>query len=651
MTDKEFFKIVKKGSSEYADDITNGFPFWVLKIFFPKLSDEEIENAVTDLGGNDESIDAFIITPETKTIHIIQCKSAKSERQLKACKKEWLSYLYDVPNKLKNTEYIDSHKNARVKDIAAEFAVTKRKKYQINFHFFHLGYLPNYKILESYADESSFEYYGLDEIKEQYLEYQSRLELTDPPEFYIHLTYNKKPVHIPEKIGSHHTLISIITGDELVRLREKYKYKLFDKNIRFSLGLNKINKSIIDSALNKKDDFYFFNNGLTITSISFKPLKDNRIKVERPQIINGAQTVDSIYEGFRQRYNKLQRILKDKEKAKRDALREFSRIKVLFRIIQTDVKENIFETNVIRYNNTQNSVQVRDFYANNPEQKELQKLFCEEGYFYEIKRGERNYIKKNKHNQLEKKLTDFKYAEDKIDIEKLASLYMAYDGIPNSNDVGAKKILNDDDLYELIFGSSVLEVNEEKVKDMILAYNMYDLIDNESKIVRSILRILLNLDQKPKDFPKIQKSIQLSLVYKTMVKNKFETLEKYNNQKDRVKKHIRKYQSFTQGKYVVLAIFKLIIDECGYYDSLIKHSLYKDKDFIRERMVKQWLPISLDALLIPEYEKIVASDGISMNAFYLRSQTFENIKKDFYQLEFNKDKSFTELFPLEMTSQ
>jgi hypothetical protein len=650
ITEKAFFKIVNKGCRKFSEEIEDSFPMWTLEITFPFLTEDDISNAVYGLDRNDESIDAFFINESTKDIYFIQCKSARSERQLKACKKEWLSYLYDVPNKLSNEDYIDSHKNERIKEIAAEYAIYKKKGYANNFYFFHLGYLPDHSILDSYSVNTleSFKYLGLDELQDQYFEYKSRLSLTEPAFFNINISYSNKPEIINQTIGSHYTLISVITGDEIIRLREEYKYQLFDKNVRFNLGLNKINKSIVESAENQKSEFYFFNNGLTITSLKFKMKDYKTIRVEHPQIINGAQTVDSIYTAYQKRFNKLKRNLRDATKAKAKALEEFSHLKVMFRIIQTDLDENEFEMNVIKCNNTQNAVQARDFYSNNPEQIELQEKFNELGYFYEIKRGERSFIKKNLHTRLKKKLSDFKFGSDSIDIEKLASLYRAYNLTPTAKEVGAKNILNDDDAYQIIFGSSAIDITTEGVKEMILAFNLFDLLEIESKRLNKILKLLINLDENNKDFLKCKVLIDKSMVLNSIIKSKFKNIDTYNENKERHKKSIRKFGCFTQGKYFTLAIFRLILDECNYIESLITTELYRDKKFIQEKIIQPWLPTILSKLLIKEFERAADMDGISMSAFYLRLKSFENIYEDFGQLDTEENKEFTDLFPLKL---
>ena len=359
---------------------------------------------------------------------------------MKAVKKEWLSYLYDIPNKLTNSNYIDKHINDRIKDIAADYICYKNKNYATRFYFFHLGYIPKVEIIDSYKN---FYYFSFNDIKEKFLEFESKQSLTEPEFITINLTYDKNPDIIEKRIDKHQTLISLITGDEIIRLREEFKFKLFDTNLRFSLGSNKINKKIAKSAQYDKKKFYFYNNGITITSKGFKfKNNNNTLRIDYPQIINGAQTVNAIYCAYNDRLNKLKRDTGEEKKSKIEALKEFNELKILFRIIRTIDDDGIFARNVIESNNTQNAIQKRDFYANAPEQIQLQKIFADFGYFYEIKRGDREYIKKEFHNLLKKKLNDFKFKNERRDIEVLASLWMAYKGQdPSQKNVGKERIL------------------------------------------------------------------------------------------------------------------------------------------------------------------------------------------------------------------
>lgn len=650
MTEKEFFKLIKKECKDIAntEDIQQGFPYFCLKYFFPQLSMDEIEDSIYGLRTNDESIDAFFSREDDKTMHFCQFKSVVSSGKIKPVEKRDLAFLYEVPSILQNNKYIDEHKNPKVKEIAAEY-LTLKNKYSYHYHFFHLGFIKNPNLIDSYKN---FNYYGLKEIEEQYLEQKSRESQTEPPEVEIFLSYNESPQVVECKIGNHRTLISIITGDEIVKLREKNKYKLFDKNLRFFMGSNKINNAIINTAHSDKANFYFYNNGITITSKRFRP-KDNRksVVVEFPQIINGAQTVDAIYFAYRVRLNKLSRELGDVTEAKEKILDEFKQIKVLFRIIQNENEMKEFERRVIEYNNTQNIIKKRDFYANSPEQVELQKMFCKYGYFYEIKRGERDYISKreNKHNILNKCLADFFHKEEKRDIETLASLWMAYIGFPSSHDVGSERIFGEEKYYEVVFPDRISEITDDYIKEMILAYNLFDLIQKETKIytgTRSISSLLPEIETK-ENFELVKALVENSLIFNQIFKSKFRDLDAFKKHKEKNIEKIKYYGPLSKGKYMVLAVFKLIIDECNYLNLLInKTSWFENKEILKNNIVATWLPTILDFLLIPEYIKFSSETAQGTSAYYLRSKTFEDIKDRFSGLDNDLNKEFSEIFPI-----
>ena len=247
---------------------------------------------------------------------------------------------------------------------------------------------------------------------------------------------------------------------------------------------------------------------------------------------------------------------------------------------------------------------------------------------------------------MKKRLSDFKYGTENIDIEKLASLLRAFNLEPSAKEVGAKAILNDDDAYQALFGVSPLDITQERVKEMILAYNIFNLLETESKLLNKILKLLLHLDERQHEFGKVKKLIEDSLALNTVVKSKFKDYETYSKNRERNKKNVRKISAFSQGKYFTLAIFRLVLDECDYLESLTNTELFRDKEFIKVKMVAIWLPTVLTKLLIREYERAVTADAISIGAFYLRPKSFDNIYDMFEQLDAEENKEFTDLFPL-----
>ena len=668
-TNKELFKVIRKESKDYSEDITEGFPYFCLKIFWDDLSEDDIKEALIDLKTNDESIDAFFIDGENKELHFLQVKSCKSEKQIKALKKDWLAYFNDVIKKLNDDQYIDNHKNEKIKEIAKDFKIYSKQGYKPRLHFFHLGRADK-TILDYYDD---IIYYDLEDILNQYNEYDSKRDRTEPPEIDLQLEFPGTEPNINQK---HKTFVGVITGDELIRLRELYRYKLFDKNLRFSLGKNKVNKGIIETTKQEASNFYFYNNGITITSKGFKyKSTNNTLEIKFPQIINGAQTVNAIYSAYKEKENRLSR--RNSSDSDEEVKKIFSEIKLLFRVIADDSKDgkktSVFEEKVIKYNNSQSSIKETDFYANNGEQIKLQEFFAEFGYFYEIKRGDRKYLDENtkeEHNLLKKKKSDFKYWDEKITMEKLASLWMAYyvcnvldkDNISPTLDKTKKGSIfgySGDKYYDFIFEKED-KLSDEIVKEMILAYNLFETIEEQTEVFGNKIKtgqIIAKLPQINKDndkstfilkenlFDNVKKIINDSFIFNTTLKKQFDNKNIFFENKEAVTQKIREYQFFSMGKYLTLAIFKLILDKCEYTDEIIKANLFKDKAFIKEKIIKKWLPIILDDLIKVEYDKI-KNDISNPKIFYQRNEVFGNIKKRFKRLHIDKDKEFKELFPL-----
>ncbi|WP_353570658.1 AIPR family protein [Candidatus Albibeggiatoa sp. nov. BB20] len=643
MIAKDFFKIIKKFSLDKGLSIEEGFPLWAISTFYPRLNEDEIYECVRGLDVNDDSIDAFFEDTSNKELVFFQFKSVKSEKSFSTTKKQDLAYFYNVNKNLKNTTYIDNHKNSRIREIAERYAICRKKKYTVRMIFAALGgKLENESIIDSFneADDVTFEYFGIDHLIKKYKEYESLLSLEKLGEFTLTIKFNSDNQVIQTKIGSHRTLVSILTADELIRLREEHGFKLFDKNIRYSLGENKVNKQIIDTATSAQELFYFYNNGITITCEGFRYHSNTgKIHVTLPQIINGAQTVDSIYSAYKKMLSKAVRKCGDEKVAQQEVYKDFSRLKVMFRLIKSEKNETVFEKGVIEYNNTQNSVKSRDFYSNKKEQLALQKAFSEEGYFYEIKRGERKYITNHKHFVLGQKLQDFQHKTENLHIEKLVSLYQAYLGKPSSKDVGAKYILdNEDDVYGEIFDDDT----PSKVKELILAYELYDIIERESKNYSKLIKLIMT----DNDYQSIKSVIENSLIFNSQDAKDVSDDTIFQQKKIRLYERIKKNVIFTESKYFILALMASILVECDYINSIIDNQRYNDKEFIKKRIVKAWLPKILKMLVVT-YNEAYKLESLSTKTFLLRHRSFEKCHQRLEELPYDEDKEMKELFPID----
>ena len=149
----------------------------------------------------------------------------------------------------------------------------------------------------------------------------------------------------------------------------KYGQPLFSANYRGFLGVSKrrkINAAIKQTAENSSEDFWVFNNGITLLTLDYKPAKDGFTKITGCSIINGAQTTGS---------------LGQIDVAKHD----LSKVRVLARLVACGHQETV--RNIVRYNNTQNERTTWDQYSNTETQKRLADEFQALGHVYSLKRG------------------------------------------------------------------------------------------------------------------------------------------------------------------------------------------------------------------------------------------------------------------------
>lgn len=168
-----------------------------------------------------------------------------------------------------------------------------------------------------------------------------------------------------------------IEASDVAQLHEEFGQRLFAKNIRKILGSTSVNQSIQQTLLADPENFWYYNNGITVLCSAVKKAPVGGIRRESAvlscegmSIVNGAQTVGSIADAA----------AADPEKVK-DA-------RVMIRIISLENCPADFEINVTKATNTQNRVELRDFAALDPEQDRLRLELALEDVHYLIKRGE-----------------------------------------------------------------------------------------------------------------------------------------------------------------------------------------------------------------------------------------------------------------------
>lgn len=173
-------------------------------------------------------------------------------------------------------------------------------------------------------------------------------------------------------------LIGKVRVSELAALLERHGERLLERNIRRYLGLtgNHVNQAIADTLSNEdqRADFYFFNNGVTLTCRQFSANELQRESVTVPvkglQIINGGQTCTTI-----------QRTLATLDST------AFENTFVLVRLYELAEDDRALVDAITIATNSQSPVDLSDLRANDALQSKLAMGLESLGYTYLRKRG------------------------------------------------------------------------------------------------------------------------------------------------------------------------------------------------------------------------------------------------------------------------
>lgn len=183
---------------------------------------------------------------------------------------------------------------------------------------------------------------------------------------------------IVEDMEFSRVLLGRISVTEIATLIDRHGERLLERNIRRYLGLqgNRVNEGIRHTLTSdEKNNFYFYNNGVTLTcdSFSYNALQDGdyKVRVENLQIINGGQTCMTIFKTLREP----------------DLIHQNAQAFVLLRLYQLPRENEGLVQRITYATNSQNPVDLKDLRANDERQKILEKDIEQLGFNYRPKRS------------------------------------------------------------------------------------------------------------------------------------------------------------------------------------------------------------------------------------------------------------------------
>lgn len=591
--DSNFKKQIKEDIEKYQEDlyfISNikkdewAFNYWILdKLFYEEK--ELIEEKIIEY--KDMGIDAYEFYEDTKELFLIQNKyySEKNKLDVNYIKN---TFLLTGITALENGTYnrseelqkiFDKYKNDSEFTVYLELYITNDEKSKEIEEYIKKFNKKNPKYIAKiyYLNDIKEKYYGESEQNRKELKVQIKTVNKGTV-----LNMNTKDYKLKNILEAKYILTPVSSIFEIYKKSKKEKYPIFDKNIREYLGNRGINKKIYDTLMDEKDrnNFFYYNNGITIICDkigTFKQINNRNnslsqsVEIKNPQIVNGCQTVNSIYEALKN---------SDEINVEEEYKDTFVMVKIL-QINRDDFEEEELYNNIVKYNNSQNSINEKNFIANNDLFKRLQVEFEKKGFLLLIRQSDKQKFKdkyktisklKELNNQsIEKfKLKEVKKLADLyIDLDKLLQVinafveggFVAYTKKGNMLKLNTKehntaiefikRVTNDDILNLYLLYKKLEEAKkEDENRRTPISYYAIDCFAKFECEGRNSDKIKENLN----DVTKIEKIIKLY----TLVSNYYieEYKRKYNLEYNMMIKRMIDYDIFIAGRNILKTMVK-----------------------------------------------------------------------------------------------
>lgn len=458
-------KFIKKHKSAIINQKSYALLIWFLD-FYGRTSN--YTDFITE-GDNDSSCDIVfdkINNQGQKVFYIVQSKwNNENNSEKDTNRDEILKALnefdtilrgekHNVNEKLKvKLEQLDSHlkENGKVKFIF------------LTLSQYNGGADENINAFQKNDEKTKFEVIDINQIRSDYIDRKYKnIEPLNPLEIHENPEDNEITIEIIQKKGNlkiekpHEAYMFLLHPKSIYDLFEKYGFALFHKNVRNPLLQSQFNEDIEKTAIENPAYFWYYNNGITAITYLLPKIgkKAEKITLTGLQIINGAQTVYSIYRAYKKAS------LTQQKQMDAEAV-------VTLRLLKSGGKD--FDLNVTRYTNSQNPVEDRDFCANDDIQIMLQNASYKTKVWYEKRRGEFREVPANITKLSNSIFADFYLAYHLQQPVSVLSNYKQANHINKDlNFISHRE--HKDGLYEKIFNE------ETKFEDMLCAFYVSDVI-------------------------------------------------------------------------------------------------------------------------------------------------------------------------------
>lgn len=293
-----YVKILNEISQQYyKDNYPNDgqrFVAWYLRNIH-NLDTIEAKDCMTD-GAGDKQIDAVYIDNDASVIYIIQGKFYSGDTVNAEPLREVLSSWIQI----KDLQKLQENANEKLKIKINEISTALEDDYEICFELITTSELTDSAkndlatFQKEISEDTSFSA-NLVLVDNETLKfkYDEALNKSRP---YINHEFNIDSSKCMEiMIGGTKAVIAAIPLKECIRIPGIKDGSLFRKNVRQSLGTsNKVNKGIAATLKKDPGDFFFLHNGITAICSQIN-LKDGLLSVKELNVVNGCQSLSTIY--------------------------------------------------------------------------------------------------------------------------------------------------------------------------------------------------------------------------------------------------------------------------------------------------------------------------------------------------------------------
>lgn len=418
------------------------FNYWILT----KLYNVEIEIAddfITEY--NDKGIDCYVFFEDSKELFIIQNKYYSENTKINR------NYIQDdfLIRPLNNLAKGNYRRSEALQNIFNK--ISDDHDYRIYLYMYVSNdnkddtvidmfnkYQCNIPEIQCYVSAKIF---YLSDINDLYFEERKINERSFSCEFYTVndgtvLNIDKENYKLPNLIQAKYILTPVSLIYKILKKAKEKEYPLFAENIREYLGNKGVNANIAKTLESEADraNFFYYNNGITVIcdkmekSSSREVNLNKSIKTYNPQIVNGCQTVNTIFEVLKKERN--DNDIEDKYKS------TFVMVKILQLNASNEEDIKLYE-NIVKYNNSQNKIDEKLFAANTELFNNLKKELKLRGFLLAVKQSDNYSFKTNeKLNDLRPHFTKyeqlFNISFSKIDdliipLETLLQVILAFE--------------------------------------------------------------------------------------------------------------------------------------------------------------------------------------------------------------------------------